>query len=105
MSKTIIDCEFPFGRVNGGALSATLVSTFDSITEDDISIIYNRPHPDSFSANHVVGLVFAIDSSNVSQTDVDTAFSALSDTLGFTVRLVGWGSYDPDYLEQQDAPI
>jgi len=99
MTKTIVDYEFPFGRVNGNALRATIASTFDSIPQSDISVVYNRPHPDAFSAAHVVGIVFAIQPSNVTQADVDVATTALSDTLGFTVRELGWGSNDPDYLD------
>jgi len=101
MTDTRVDYEMPFKGVNGAALRAALVATFPSaLDESDISIVYGRGHPQSYSDSHVVGIVVAIDPANVTQSDVDTATQELSSALGASVRELGWGSHEPDYLDQ-----
>jgi len=98
MTQTRVDYEFPFRGVNGPALRVSLASTFDAIDQADVGLHHGRGHPDATSDGHVVGIIFDLDPTTVSQTNVDDATAEVSSTLGVRVRECGWGSHDPDYL-------
>lgn len=98
MTRTRLDVELPYRGGNAPALRAELASEFAAVSESDISILANRGHPDAYSDKHVVGLIFDVDPSNVSQSAVDTAMTNIRNLLGTNARELGWGAHDPDYL-------
>lgn len=97
---TRIDYELPYKSVNGPGLRVGLSNAIDGIAAADVSLHYGNGHPDAISDAHVVGIVFDVDPSNVSQTDVDSVTTDVETLLGTAVYERGWGSHDPDYIEQ-----
>lgn len=90
MSQTRLDIELPYLGGNAPALRAGLAGEFPSVNESDITIISGEMHPEAYSNAHAVGLVFDVDTSNVSQTNVDTAIKTMRDILGTNILLLGW---------------
>jgi hypothetical protein len=100
MTKTRVDYELPFKSVNGPGLRVGIANAIDGIEAADVGLHYGHGHPDAISDPHVVGLVFDIDPTNVSQSDVDNVTAEVETLLGTAVYKRGWGSHDPDYLDQ-----
>lgn len=99
MTKTRVDYELPYKGVNTRGLRVALAGQIDGIGPSDISLLYGRGHPDAISDQHVVGLIFDIDPSSVSQTNVNGVTTDIESILGTPVYERGWGSHDPDYLD------
>lgn len=98
MTKTRVDYELPFGGVNGPGLRAGVAASIDGIAAEDVSILYGRGHPESISDEHTIGLIFDVDSSTVTQANVDSVTVEVENLLGTAVYERGWGSHDLDYL-------
>lgn len=99
MTQTRIDYELPFKGVNGDGLRAGVAGQISGIGNSDIGLVYGRGHPNAISDQHVIGLVFPVDPSVVSQTNVDAVTADIESLLGVAVYERGWGSHDPDYLD------
>lgn len=100
MTKTRVDYELPFKSVNGPGLRVGIANQIDGIEPSDVGILYGNGHPDAISDNHVVGLIFNVEPTNISQADVDGVTTEVENLLGTAVYERGWGSHDPDYIKQ-----
>jgi hypothetical protein len=100
MTQTRIDYELPFKSANGEGLRVGVANQIDSINPADIGILYGRGHPNALSDAHVVGLIFDVDPTVVTQQDVDNVTAEVETLLGTAVYMRGWGSHDPDYIDQ-----
>lgn len=98
MTKTRVDYELPFKSVNGPGLRVGIANAIDNIEPADVGLYYGKGHPDALSDAHVVGIIFDVDPSNVTQTNVDGVTIEVENLLGTAVYERGWGSHDPDYL-------
>jgi hypothetical protein len=100
MTKTRIDYELPYMGMNKEGLRIGVANAIPSIDVSNIGTHHGNGHPDAISNQHVIGLVFDIDPSNVTQTDVDNVTAEVEALLGTAVYERGWGSHDPDYTDQ-----
>lgn len=100
MTKTRVDYELPYGNVNAQGLRVGVATAIDAVDESEIGIHYGGGHPESISPQHVVGLIFDVEPENVSQPDIDMVTDEVETLLGTAVYERGWGSHDPDYIEQ-----